>query len=939
MVCSFSCNPNGSEFGRTEANHKQEDFRTVDACSEAKHGNESSSTTVRTASTRLVDTEEGRRLLQAEKDPLSWRRWGPYVSERSWGTVREDYSANGGAWDFLSHDMARSKAYRWGEDGLAAICDRYQLLVFSVALWNGKDPILKERAFGLTPSEGNHGEDVKEYYFYLDNTPTHSYMKYLYKYPQSRYPYEWLVEENRTRSGHGFEFELLDSGIFDDDRYFDVFVEYAKFSSEDLCIRIEAVNRGPEPAPLHILPHLWFRNTWSWTDPPHPAPVIIEGACTHGAISLVGDDSGTKPLKNLPFEYQLGRRYLYGQPNGRALFTDNETNILRLYGIPNTHRHCKDAFHRTVVNGEQEAVNPDRKGTKACLHYEYVVGAGCSVVVRLRLAPGTLQEPLHDVDEIIERRHSEADEFYTSIQPPKATEDEKRIRRQAFAGLLWTKQIYLFDVDDWLKGDNPRLPPPNSRLGSRNKHWRHLNSMRVLSMPDKWEYPWFAAWDLAFQAVAFASIDPGFAKEQLVLMLFEQFQHPSGQIPAYEWEFSDLNPPVHAWAVWRVYNIDRSRTGTADRAFLEKCFHKLLINFAWWVNKVDEAGNNVFEGGFLGLDNITVIDRSEKRHDGAVLEQSDATGWMGMFCLNLMRIALELAQENKTYEGLALKFFEHYIYIGTAMKNMGGQKYCLWDEDDGFFYDVLRYPDGNFQKFRLRSLVGIIPLYAVETLKLDEIAHLPEFRKNFLWFVNNRQQLAESCCHYLETNRQYELTIVDEQQLRRMLERLLSPDEFLSDYGIRSMSKYHQEHPFGLGQDQVRYEPAESDNKIKGGNSNWRGPIWFPTTFLIIESLRTLGAGYGDDFRVSFPAKPHGSRNLCEIAGDLANRMIHIFTRNEDGRRPLYGGNKKFQEDPYWKDLLLFFEFYHGDNGAGLGASHQTGWSALVAALIDDWRR
>jgi hypothetical protein len=893
---------------------------------------------VRGVASTLADTAEGRRLLETQGKPLLWRRWGPYVSERSWGTVREDYSPYGAAWDFLSHDVARSKAYRWGEDGLAAICDRYQLLVFSLALWNGKDPILKERAYGVTPSEGNHGEDVKEYYFYLDNTPTHSYMKYLYKYPQAAYPYERLWRENQARAGQGCEFELLDTGIFDSNRYFDVFVEYGKASSDDLCIRIEAVNRGPEPAVLDILPHLWFRNTWCWTDPPGPTPTIYEGPPTEGAISLIADDARAERLKNLDFDYRIGKRYLYAQVGGEPLFTNNETNALRLIGVPGVHRYCKDAFHRAVVNTEGEAVSPLRTGTKACLDYRSEVLPGGSVIVRLRLAPEPLSTPLQDVDKIIAHRRSEADEFYAALQPPNATEDEKLVQRQAFAGLLWSKQIYLFDVNKWLEGDNPKFPPPATRLRIRNTHWRHLNSMRVLSMPDKWEYPWFAAWDLAFHTVAFALIDPEFAKEQLFLMLFEQFQHPSGQIPAYEWEFSDLNPPVHAWAVWRVYNMDKSRTGKGDRQFLEKCFHKLLINFAWWVNKVDSAGNNVFEGGFLGLDNITVIDRSEKLPGGAVLEQSDATGWMGMFCLNLMQIALELAKEDQAYESLATKFFEHYIYIGAAMKNMGGQKYSLWDEDDGFFYDVLRYPDGSFQKFRVRSLVGIIPLYAVETLKLDDIESLPEFRNNFLWFVKNRETLTESCCHYLEDKKQYELTIVDERQLRRVLERLLSPEEFLSDYGIRSMSKYHQRRPFVFGPSEVRYDPAESENKIKGGNSNWRGPIWFPTTFLIIDSLRTLGAGFGDDFKVSIPGEPCG-KTLSEIAGEIANRMIRIFTRNNDGHRPVYGGSRIFQEDPYWKDLILFYEFYHGDTGTGLGASHQTGWSALVAALIDDWRR
>jgi hypothetical protein len=885
-----------------------------------------------------ADTEEGRRLAET-KGKLLWRRWGPYVSERSWGTVREDYSPNGAAWDFVSHDAARSKAYRWGEDGLAAICDRYQLLVFSLALWNGNDPILKERAFGLTPNEGNHGEDVKEYYFYLDSTPTHSYMKYLYKYPQAPYPYQRLIEENRNRGGKGFEFELLDTGVFDDDRYFDVFVEYAKASPEDLCVRIKAVNRGRVPAPLHLIPHLWFRNIWGWTDSRGVTPTIAEGPRKAGTISLVADDTNADRLKNLPIEYQVGKRFLYAQAGGQSLFTDNETNNERLYGVPSVGRYVKDAFHRAIVNGQEDAVNPAHTGTKACLHYEYKVPPGGSVVLRLRLTAESLKLPLQDVDDIIAQRRTEADKFYAGIQPPKATEDEKLVQRQAFAGLLWSKQSYLFDVNEWFDGDNLKAPPPDSRIGIRNRHWRHLNSMRVLSMPDKWEYPWFAAWDLAFHTVPFALIDPEFAKEQLFLMLFEQFQHPSGQIPAYEWEFSDLNPPVHAWAVWRVYSMDKARSGKGDREFLQKCFHKLLINFAWWVNKVDSAGNNVFEGGFLGLDNITVIDRSEKLPGGAVLEQSDATGWMGMFCLNLMRIALELAEEDRAYESLALKFFEHYIYIGAAMKNMGGRKYSLWDEDDGFFYDVLRFPDGSFNKFRVRSLVGIIPIYAAETLKLKDIANFQEFKANFLWFVKNRLHLTESCCHYIDQEEQYELTIMNRGQLRRLLERILSPEEFLSDYGVRSLSKYHGQRPFTFGHAEVRYDPAESENKIKGGNSNWRGPIWFPTNFLIIESLRTLGAGYGDDFKLSIPGDSRGEMNLLEVAREIANRMIRIFTRNERGERPVYGGTTKFQRDPNWNDLILFYEFYHGENGAGIGASHQTGWSALVAALIDDWRR
>jgi hypothetical protein len=891
---------------------------------------------------RSVSTAEHERLNEKGEGVPPWRRWGPYVSERAWGTVREDYSPNGAAWDYLTHNMSRSKAYRWGEDGLAGLCDRYQLLVFALAFWNGRDPILKERAFGLVPSEGNHGEDVKEYYFYLDSTPTHSYMKYLYKYPQEAFPYERLVAENRSRGGRGLEYELLDTGIFDEDRYFDLFVEYAKASPEDICVKVEAFNRGPDPAPLHVIPHLWFRNTWAWTDPPGPEPSIRPGPAGEGFVSVVADDSAAEMLKNIPFDYRLGPRYLYADAGGEALFTDNETNAQAIYGPQSRSRspYVKDAFHRYIIYGEP-AINPAREGTKACLHYETTVPPGESVTLRLRLTPEPKDAPLDDVDRIISERRREADEFYETIHPPKATEDERRVQRQAFAGLLWTKQSYIFDVDVWLNGDNREAPPPDSRNSVRNVHWRHLNSMRVLSMPDKWEYPWFAAWDLAFHCVPIALVDPEYAKEMLWLMLFEQFQHPNGQIPAYEWEFSDLNPPVHAWACWRVYNMDRIRSGKADRDWLEKCFHKLLINFAWWVNKVDSQGNNVFEGGFLGLDNITVIDRSEKMPGGVVLEQSDATGWMGMFCQNLMRIALELAKENKVYEGLATKFFQHYIYVGAAMKHMGGRDYSLWDERDGFFYDVLRYPDGSFHKFRVRSLVGLIPLYAIERIELDWIDSFKEFRSSFDWFVRNRQDIVQRCCHFIEHDgiRVYVLAVFDPDQMRRILERVLDPSEFLSDYGIRSLSKFHERHPFIFGRAEVRYEPAESDNKIKGGNSNWRGPIWFPTSFLIVESLRKLGKAYGPKFSVPLPGNPDQAITLTEMAEVIANRLIGIFTRDREGRRPVYGGTKKFQDDPHWRDLVLFYEYFHGDNGAGIGASHQTGWSALVASLIDEWRR
>jgi hypothetical protein len=887
-------------------------------------------------------TREHARLRENVGLVPPWRHWGPYVAERAWGTVREDYSADGNAWEYFTHDMARSRAYRWGEDGLAGICDRYQLIVFAPAFWNERDPILKERAFGLVPSEGNHGEDVKEYYFYLDNTPSHAYMKYVYKYPQAEFPYRELIEENRRRAGRGFEYELLDTGVFDEDRYFDIFVEYAKGSPEDICIRIEAFNRGPDPAPLHIIPQLWFRNRWGWTDPRDSEPCIEPGPSGEDFQSLIASDCSTLILKNLAFKYDLGSRYLYADEGGQALFTNNETNPERapLVGPPPTSPYYKDAFHRFIINKES-AVNPKRIGTKACFDYRHMVPAGGSVVVRLRLTPERLEAPLADVDRIIAQRLAEADEFYDFIQPEKASEDERRIQRQAFAGLLWTKQIYLYDVHKWLDGDDPKLPPPESRWSIRNYHWLHLNSMRILSMPDKWEYPWFAAWDLAFHAVALALLDAEFAKEQLWVMLFEQFQHPNGQLPAYEWEFSDMNPPVHAWACWRVYNMDRIRSGRADRDWLEKCFHKLMINFAWWVNKVDSEGNNLFEGGFLGLDNITVIDRSEKHPAGVVLEQSDATGWMGMFCLNLMRIALELAKENKVYEGLATKFFQHYIYVGAAMKRRGGRDYSLWDEKDGFFYDVLRYPDGSFHKFRVRSLVGLIPLYAIERLEVDWIESFREFTANLEWFTTNRQDIVQRVCHRIQHDGVdvHVLAIVDEDQTKHILERLIDPNEFLSDYGIRSLSKYHQQHPYVFGNSEVRYEPAESDSKIKGGNSNWRGPVWFPTSFLMIESLRKLGKAYGPHFRVPMPDNSGRELTLTEMAEEIANRLIRIFTRNEDGRRPVYGGSKKFQEDPHWRDYILFYEYFHGDNGAGIGASHQTGWTALVASLIDEWRR
>ena len=886
-----------------------------------------------------MQTAEHERLREIVNDIDGWRRWGPYLSERAWATVREDYSADGNAWSYLPHDLARSKAFRWGEDGIAGICDRFQILCFAPAFWNGRDAILKERLFGLTPHEGNHGEDVKEYYFHLDNTPTHSYMRYLYKYPHAAFPYTRLIEENQLRAGQGLEFELIDTGIFNENRYFDIVIEYAKLDAEDLCIRIEAFNRGPEPAELHVLPHLWFRNTWSWSAAPTARPKMWAGE-----RGILCDDEASSMPRAIPVEYRLGRRALYGPP-AEMIFTENETNRARV-PLPGqtaseqkSPAFVKDAFHRHIVNGEA-CVNPSRTGTKAALHYTFPrIPAGGSAVVRLRLSPKTeLDEPLNVVDATIARRRAEADAFYHSIHPPGATESERALQRQAFAGLLWNKQNYLFDVAVWQDGDDPANPPPPERRLQRNRHWRHLNSMRVMTVPDKWEYPWFAAWDLAFHCVTFVLIDPQYAKDQLWVLLFEQFQHSNGQLPAYEWEFSDLNPPVHAWAVWRVYHLDQLRSGKADRVFLERCFHKLLMNFTWWINKVDREGNNIFEGGFLGLDNITVVDRSERYANGAVLEQADATGWIAMFCLNMMRIALELAQENPVYEGLAVKFFQHYVYVAHAMKRMGNRDYQLWDEEDGFFYDVLRYPDGSFHKFRVRSMVGLIPLFAIERIESSWLERFPEFARNIGWFLKNRQDLVREVIHTIERDGQtiHVLTVVNREQLVRLLTRIWDEDEFLSPHGIRSLSKHHEKHPFVFAGQSVAYEPAESISKMKGGNSNWRGPIWLPTNFLLIEAFRQIGKGFGNDYVVNLP----GGRSLTfpQMAREIADRLLTIFLPDEKGRRPVYGGTHIFQNDPHWRECVLFYEYFHGDDGAGLGASHQTGWTALVASLLDTWR-
>ena len=864
-----------------------------------------------------------------------WYKWGPYVSDRAWGTVREDYSDNGDAWSYFPFEQAISKAYRWGEDAIAGWCDRYQLLVFAPVFWNGKDKILKERLFGLSSNEGNHGEDVKEQYYHLDGTPTHSYMKYLYKYPQEEFPYEKLKEENRKRTTLDTEYELVDTGIFNESRYFDIYIEYAKQSSEDTFIKIEAFNRYHHAAPLHILPHLWFRNRWDWGAKKSRKPEITQGPHAHEADCLLADDEFMEPLSNLSFEYKLDRRYLYGVEGAEILFTDNET---RTIGQEKNGHHYKDAFHQTLIHGEKQAHL--KKGTKACFHYHFpAIEPGKSVTVYLRLTDKPMEEPLKDAEKVIALRRNEADEFYASVHPEGATEEEKMIQRQALAGLCWSKQIYLYDVSLWLDGDNKECPPPSSRLHIRNFHWRHLNSMRILSMPDKWEYPWFAAWDQAFHSVAWGLIDVDFAKDQIWLLLFDQFQHPNGQIPAYEWEFSDLNPPIQAWAALKVYYMEWEQRKKKDFVFLEKCFHKLLMNFSWWVNKVDSSGNNVFEGGFLGLDNITVLDRSLKLPKGVKLEQSDGTGWMAFFCLNLMRMAMELATANKVYESLATKFFEHYVYIAHAMKKRGDRDYELWSEKDGFFYDVLTYPDGTFAKFRVRSLVGLIPIYAVEYITEEELKKFPDFRENFHWFLKNRPDLVENCVisKEKEDEKYYVLTPMNKDQLKSVLHYVWNPEEFRSEFGLRSLSKYHEESPFEFEGRKVHYEPAESSERIKGGNSNWRGPIWMQASYLMIESLQKLALAFQEEIHIK--VEEENPVTLHDMASSFSERVLSLFKLNEEGVRPFHGPFFPYSKDPFWRDHLQFYEYFHPELGKGLGASHQCGWTALVANVIDELRR
>jgi mannosylglycerate hydrolase MGH1-like protein len=871
-------------------------------------------------------TAEERRLEEARQRTAHWRRWGPYLSERQWGTVREDYSPHGTAWEYFPHDHARSRVYRWGEDGLAGICDNHARLCFALALWNERDPILKERLFGLTGHEGNHGEDVKEYYFYLDSTPTHSYMKWQYKYPQIAFPYEMLVAENRRRDRGQPEYELLDTGAFDENRYFDVTVEYAKATSEDILIRITSTNRGPAPAGLRVLPTLWFRNTWSW-EVDAARPRLREGPGGPGWRTIEAEHPS------------LGRRWLSLEGDPEVLFTENETNRRRLWGVANASAFVKDAFHDYVVSGRAEAVNPARIGTKAGAHYRARLAPGETTVVTLRLsdvAPVTdpLGEAFHAT---IARRRREADEFYERFERSARSDDARRVMRQAFAGLLWSKQFYHLDVKRWLTGDPTEPPPPSSRWLGRNHEWGHLYNEDVVSMPDKWEYPWYAAWDLAFHCIPLAMVDPEYAKGQLILFLREWYMHPNGQIPAYEWTFGDVNPPVHAWAAWRVYKIDRRVTGVADRTFLERAFQKLLLNFTWWVNRKDTLGNNVFEGGFLGLDNIGVFDRSAPLPGAGCLEQSDGTSWMAMYCLNMLAIALELAADNPAYEDVASKFFEHFVYIAKAMNELDG--FALWDEADGFYYDVLHLP-GDARQLKVRSMVGLIPLFAVETLEPEIVDRLPGFRRRLQWFVDNRPEFRDHVATAVGAGGVRRLlSLVRRPQLLRVLGYMLHDEEFLSPYGVRALSRWHRQHPYVLALDgtehRVDYEPAESRSGIFGGNSNWRGPVWFPVNYLLIESLQKFHHFYGDDLKVECPTGSGRVLNLWDVAAELSRRLTRLFLRGRDGRRPMYGDCPRFRDDPHWRDLILFNEYFHGDDGRGMGASHQTGWTALVAKLIE----
>ena len=882
----------------------------------------------------MISNPESTRLEEAHTANASWKKWGPYLSERQWGTVREDYSHDGNAWDYFNHDQARSRAYHWGEDGLAGLSDDRQLLCFGLALWNGKDPILKERLFGLTNSESNHGEDVKEYYFYLDSTPTHSYMKYLYKYPQNAYPYNDLVATSKGRNRNQMEYELLDTGIFDGDRYFDVFVEYAKRAPEDILIEISISNRGPSPAMLYALPTLWFRNTWTWwADTPKPSLKQIAG---RSGSSIVAAEHA-----------QLGARFLYCEGEVPLLFTENETNNERIFGTPNASPYVKDGINNYVVNAQQSAVNPERTGTKAAALYQISVDAGKTATIRLRLSdlvPAAMGDAFKDFAEIMKTRQAEADEFYRAVTPERLTADEALVMRQALAGMMWSKQFFGFELNKWLEEHGVDALKGNSR-SMRNSDWFHMVNEHVISMPDKWEYPWYAAWDLAFHAIAISAIDVDFAKEQLDLMLREFFLHPTGQMPAYEWNFSDVNPPVHAWATIFLYRTEEMLRGHGDLEFLKRSFAKLMLNFSWWVNRKDRSGKNVFEGGFLGLDNIGVFDRSAPLPTGGYLEQADGTAWVSLFCQNMLEMSVELASHDSFFEEMAIKFADHFLLIAHAMNQVGADG--MWDEEDGFYYDVLRRPDGGATRLKVRSMVGLLPLCATTVIEPWQRERVPRVAKVLNARLQLMPELRDSIHPTGPGHRGYGdrgiVALVKPERLRRILARMLDEKEFLSPYGIRALSRYHSEHPYIFNVDgreyRVNYLPAESDTGMFGGNSNWRGPIWMPVNGLLIRALINFYLYYGDSFKVECPTGSGRLMNLFEVAREIANRLARIFLRDQSGRRPVYGGTEKFQTDPYWRDYILFYEYFHGDNGAGLGASHQTGWTGIIARLLQIFGR
>ncbi|GAB4226030.1 MAG: glucosidase [Chlamydiales bacterium] len=881
-----------------------------------------------------MNTAEHIRLQEHHDFKANWKKWGPYLSERAWGTVREDYSENGDAWNYFPHEHARSRAYRWNEDGLLGISDRSQYLCFALCLWKGKDPILKERLFGLSGSESNHGEDVKEYYFYLENTPTHSYMKALYKYPQSAYPYEQLIEESRKRGLEDPEYELLNTGIFDEDRYFDIFMEYAKAGEDDILIRIKAVNRGPETAPLWMLPNLWFRNTWSWGYPEGPM-----------------DDVPGKPNLKIQQRKQdhtvveinhprLPERFFYLEGNPEIIFTENNTNTEKIFKTPNFYPYVKDAFHHYIIEGKEEAINPSKEGSKLAPVFRDHIEAGKEKTYCFRLSRGELTNPFEDFSAIFEQRITEKEEFYDSFLNPKLDEDEKNIQRQALAGMLWTKQLYYYDIVQWLKGDPVGPKPPERRAKGRNSSWENFTAFDVLSMPDSWEYPWFACWDLAFHCITFSLMDIDYAKRQMELMTREWYMHTSGEFPAYEWSFSDVNPPVHAWSSWRIYKIEGKMKGTYDREFLEGTFHKLLLNFTWWVNRKDAQGNNIFQGGFLGLDNISIFNRSEMLPENARIDQSDGTAWMGFYCVLMMRLSLELAKEDPIYQDSASKFFEHFLRIAYAMTAPRKHGLSLWDEQDGFFYDALAFPNGDSQLLKIRSLVGLLPLFAVETIEPQMLERMPVFHRRMEWFISKRPNISCNMDSIFQDgpNGTRMISFLTRTRLESLLSYMLDETEFLSDYGIRSVSKYHEKNPYVLNLDGkdycIDYQPGESKSHMFGGNSNWRGPIWFPINFLIIESLQKYHHYYGDTLKVECPKGSGRYLNLWDVAKEISQRLIRLFLRNDEGKRPIYGNNEKFQNDPQWKDYLNFNEYFHGDTGVGLGASHQNGWTGLVAKLL-----